>query len=85
MIVLNWIKDQALQLLMWLAKGGTMAIIHGAGSLSRFLIIHCSDVFVLFGTVGLLIAMVGLNKQGNKMLKVSIVAYILVQVLGATL
>ena len=80
-----WIGQQIGNGVQWLVYQGANGILALIGSFSRFMTQNCSQSFILFGMIGVFFIMANTKKQGMKMINLSIIAYLVMQVLGACL
>lgn len=85
MIFVNWLGDRFMDGATWLLQQGTIGIIKGIGSFSRFMTENCSSSFTLFAVAGFLVIIAGGKEKGMKMVNLSFIVFIIMKVLGGTL
>ena len=85
MMVINWIGQQIGNGLQWLVEQGANGLLKGMGSVSRFVVNNCDQTFVLFGLVGVFLIMANAKEKGMKMINLSIIVFLVMQILGACL
>lgn len=85
MIFVNWLGGKFMEGVTWLLQQGTIGIIKGVGSFSRFMTENCSSSFTLFAVAGFLVVIAGGKEKGIKMVNLSFIVFIIMKVLGGTL
>lgn len=85
MELFTWIGGQIGEGLQWLVQQGASGLLNLTGTFSRFMVDNCESAFILFGAIGVFFIMANAKEKGMKMINLSIVVYLVMQVLGATL
>ena len=85
MMVINWIGQQIGNCLQWLVEQGVNGLLKGVGNISRFVVNNCDQTFILCGLVGVFFIMANAKEKGMKMINLSIIVFLVMQILGACL
>lgn len=85
MMVINWIGQQIGNCLQWLVEQGVNGLLKGVGNISRFVVNNCDQTFILFGLVGVFFIMANAKEKGMKMINLSIIVFLIMQILGVCL
>ena len=78
----DWIVAQGKDGIGWLVKETVDGLLYGLGNFCRFMSTECFETFIIFALVGGLIYIGGGEKVGMKMIRISLVTFIIMQVVG---
>lgn len=78
----DWLVAQGKDGIGWLVKETVDGLLYGVGNFCRFMTAECFETFIIFALVGGLVYIGGGEKVGMKMIRISLVTFIIMQVVG---
>lgn len=78
-----WLGQQAANGGKWVVDRSIEGVFTIIGESCRFMTEQCTEAFLLFGIVGVFFIMASAREKGTKMINLSIIAFIIMKVLGA--
>ena len=66
----------------WLLNTGVNGLLNMVGNLCRFMTTECFESFLIFALIGCLVYIGGGTKVGMKMIRVSLVVFLIMQIVG---
>ena len=81
----NWVGQKIGDGVTWVVGKSAGGVFHIIGSTCRFVTTECFETFLVFALVGGMVYICGCSKAGMKMIRLSIITFIIMGVLGVIL
>lgn len=82
---IGWVGRSIGEGFTWLINKGAEGILGMIGSACRFITNECFDTFLVFALIGAMVYICGCSKAGMKMIRLSIIVFIIMGVMGVIL
>ena len=81
----NWVGQKIGDGVTWVVGKSAGGVFHIIGSTCRFVTTECLDTFLVFALIGGIVYICGCSKTGMKMIRLSIITFIIMGVMGVIL
>ena len=81
----NWVGQKIGDGVTWMVGKSAGGVFYIIGSTCRFVTTECFETFLVFALIGGMVYICGCSKAGMKMIRLSIITFIIMGVLGVIL